>query len=447
MEGAEEVLKNYTLIQPTGVKADIYNDWIPTEYVVSSTNENGWLNSDFVLRAAEGYVLSFGNTVDGKWVSHYTDSNETSEGNVSFYLRNTETGAISKAVTESYKIDKTVPVISGLENGKTYYTTQKFIITEKNLEKITVNNEIWTKDMLSGNTDAVYTITVADKAGNVTTVTVNMKPIGSISAPINGLTEENVTGDNAETCKSVENVLNSLDITNATEEEKQVIVEVLAKVDALQKVIEDTADEVGDLKETASAYDKESVKSTDEEVINQLLTDIEEKLQDANLTESQKAELEQVLEEVKALADQIYVGKVMKEIQEVDSKINGMEDETEIPDKEEIVDAVLKVLENYQKLDERQKELVGSEKKQLLDDALRKIVAYKIIEGVDGIYTQETLKELEFKANGLFKLFKAVRVDKNVLADEKIARFLEKNGGNIIKTIVVKNKLTNLIVK
>ncbi len=32
-------------------------------------------------------------------------------------------------------------------------------------------------------------------------------------------------------------------------------------------------------------------------------------------------------------------------------------------------------------------------------------------------------------------------------ADEKIARFLEKNGGNIVKTIVVKNKLVNLIVK
>jgi leucyl-tRNA synthetase len=38
-------------------------------------------------------------------------------------------------------------------------------------------------------------------------------------------------------------------------------------------------------------------------------------------------------------------------------------------------------------------------------------------------------------------------VVQNVLADEKIARFLEKNGGNIVKTIVVKNKLVNLIVK
>jgi hypothetical protein len=34
-----------------------------------------------------------------------------------------------------------------------------------------------------------------------------------------------------------------------------------------------------------------------------------------------------------------------------------------------------------------------------------------------------------------------------VLADQKIKTFLEKNGGNIVKTIVVKNKLVNLIVK
>ena len=35
----------------------------------------------------------------------------------------------------------------------------------------------------------------------------------------------------------------------------------------------------------------------------------------------------------------------------------------------------------------------------------------------------------------------------NVVADPKIAAFLEKNGGSIIKTIVVKKKLVNLIVK
>ncbi len=35
----------------------------------------------------------------------------------------------------------------------------------------------------------------------------------------------------------------------------------------------------------------------------------------------------------------------------------------------------------------------------------------------------------------------------NVLANEKIAAFLAKQGGEIRKTIVVKNKLVNLIVK
>ena len=35
----------------------------------------------------------------------------------------------------------------------------------------------------------------------------------------------------------------------------------------------------------------------------------------------------------------------------------------------------------------------------------------------------------------------------NATADEKIAKFLAKQGGSIVKTIVVRNKLVNLIVK
>ena len=35
----------------------------------------------------------------------------------------------------------------------------------------------------------------------------------------------------------------------------------------------------------------------------------------------------------------------------------------------------------------------------------------------------------------------------NVVADEKIADFLQRQGGKIIKTIVIKGKLVNLIVK
>ena len=38
-------------------------------------------------------------------------------------------------------------------------------------------------------------------------------------------------------------------------------------------------------------------------------------------------------------------------------------------------------------------------------------------------------------------------VVKNAMADERIARFLEKQEGTLRKTIVVKNKLVNLIIK
>ena len=52
------------------------------------------------------------------------------------------------------------------------------------------------------------------------------------------------------------------------------------------------------------------------------------------------------------------------------------------------------------------------------------------------------------KPAGFFKWFEAItRIPHGSGHEEKIAAFLEKNGGSIVKTIVVKNKLVNLIVK
>ena len=73
-------------------------------------------------------------------------------------------------------------------------------------------------------------------------------------------------------------------------------------------------------------------------------------------------------------------------------------------------------------------------------------------------YSEEKCKDTELniavQVNGKMRgtvLMEADLSNEDVVAkavaDEKIARFLEKNGGSIIKTIVVKNKLVNLIVK
>lgn len=84
----------------------IYNDWTPAEYTV---NGSGWMNKDFVISANDGYKVSLTNTADGTWSESLTYGAETSDGSVTFYLRNETDGTISLAKTVSYNIDKTDP--------------------------------------------------------------------------------------------------------------------------------------------------------------------------------------------------------------------------------------------------------------------------------------------------------------------------------------------------
>jgi len=79
-----------------------------TDYL-AERNESGWTNKDFVVSAEEGYLLSTGNTLTDDWVEELRRTEETSDGSVIFYVKNTETGLISLEVTESYKLDRTAP--------------------------------------------------------------------------------------------------------------------------------------------------------------------------------------------------------------------------------------------------------------------------------------------------------------------------------------------------
>lgn len=107
--------------------------------------------------------------------SEYSD--ETDNGSAVFYVRNTDTGAISLAVTESYKIDKTAPAIDEIENGESYYGDTTFTFSDAYLDSVTVNGEAI--DITSGShtitaDNAEHTITAKDKAGNETTATITV---------------------------------------------------------------------------------------------------------------------------------------------------------------------------------------------------------------------------------------------------------------------------------
>lgn len=125
LSGDSVTVGNYKLTQPTGITANI------VEYVADgseySVNSNDWINTDFVITAKENYKLSLTDTANGEWVDSLTASDETGNGKLIFYVKNTETGIISAAVTENYKIDKTAPTGEVKLNERTAF--QKFINT------------------------------------------------------------------------------------------------------------------------------------------------------------------------------------------------------------------------------------------------------------------------------------------------------------------------------
>lgn len=154
LSGDRVTVANYTLTQPSGITANI------VEYVADGSeygvNSNDWLNKDFIIMAKEGYKLSLADTANGEWVDSLTASDETGNGKLTFYVKNTETGVISAAVTENYKIDKTAPTGEVKLNERTAF--QKFIntITFGLFFKDDVNVKLTAEDEASGVKSVLY---------------------------------------------------------------------------------------------------------------------------------------------------------------------------------------------------------------------------------------------------------------------------------------------------
>ncbi len=398
----------------------IYNDWTPAEYTVTAQNANGWLNENFFIKANEGYLVSFSDNADDFRSDSLACMTQEENIEITFYLQNIRTGAISLGKTVVCSIDKTVPtgkvefvnrtgwekflntitfnlfykdevtikvtaddnlsgidkieyassdkamtldevkaitnwteytdsfgvtledakkfvyfvritdkagnvtylstdgaeydtkapVIEGIENGKTYYTTQKVTVTDKNIDSITLNGDTAGNEItLEGNKVAIYTIIATDKAGNSTTVTVMMKPISDLSAPIDTLTKDNVNSSNEGVVDEVKADVAAVDTTNATDAEKQALKDIADKAAELKKVIDDTVAENDRISDAVDGYDLATVTSDDKDDLEQLLADIEKQLASTNLTEEEVSELNGDKKAVEDLLDTIEDAK------------------------------------------------------------------------------------------------------------------------------------------
>lgn len=143
-------------------------------------------------------------------------------------------GNVTYINSEGLVLDATAPALTGVENGASYYVTQAVQTSDENLNTVTVNGAaVGAGFTLAGDTDVVYTVTAADKAGNTTALTVTMKPLSTLEKEMEGLTTANVTSAARPRLQALEATLKGIDLTHATQAEKDKVENMLARCRAL----------------------------------------------------------------------------------------------------------------------------------------------------------------------------------------------------------------------
>lgn len=282
------------------------------------------------------------------------------------------TGTIgSTGIAVVYNIADTIaPQITGVEDGKTYYTTQKVVVTDDNLMEVTVNGTSvdFLEEILlaghTGNTAVVYTVIATDAGNNQTTVTITMEPITAVEAPVKGTTQNNVTMD---------------------------------QKDELQAVIDHA----------------------------------EELLENDELTAEEKTALENMISAAKENL------QVIKNVETAEEKITTLTTVT-LPDpakvepgNDEEEQAIQTVVTAYKALSTREKELVDATLKAKLDALVAATTDYKIIEGHDQDWHEDSEHNLRFRANGHFSKFKGVRINGTPID----AKYYTAQAGSVILTL------------
>ena len=145
----------------TVTAADNSGETVRIEYLLSDRKLS---ENELAAKTFTEYTAPFGINPDNEYVI-YAKLTDTS-GNVAYIN------------TSGIVLDATVPVISGIENGKTYCAAQTVTVTEKYIGTVTVNG---TKITLDENNQftlspavGTQTVVVTDKAGNETRVTVTV---------------------------------------------------------------------------------------------------------------------------------------------------------------------------------------------------------------------------------------------------------------------------------
>ncbi len=391
--GKDDVLKNYTLIQPTGITASITNDWVPVEdvdYTVSQPNGNGWMKEDFVIRPVDGYQISLDDSASGTWSDKLTYSDEKDNGTVTFYLKDKDDGTISLGKTVTYMLDKTPAtgkVIFDERNGwESFVNSITFDLFYKDPVQVEV---IELKDNLSdiesveyvasgeamalheveqldsweamdGNVvgvdmedtkQFVYFIRITDKAGNITYLSTNGAEYDTKLPVIEGI----VDGSVYYTTQEVTITDKNLDVVTLNDNSADNTITLVGNTDTTYTVkavdkagntttVTVTMKPISDLSVPMDALTKDNVNSEDSQTLEDVSAAVAA-VDTADATDDEKTALQEILDKVDVLETVIEettneMTRLTEELQKYDSNNVNSDD----------VEALVQLTEDIKKL-------------------------------------------------------------------------------------------------
>lgn len=144
------------------------------------------------------------------------------------------------------------PTFSGVKDGETYYVSQQMEIHDDGMPDwymakgsigVVPNGGDENPIKLRLKNDGrPYTFTVGDRCGNEATITVYMKPLSDLTQPLDSILEDTIRKSDRATLDDVEATLKGLNVTYATEGEKEEINRALARIAQLRQVLDQVAE-------------------------------------------------------------------------------------------------------------------------------------------------------------------------------------------------------------
>ena len=340
------------------------------------------------------------------------------------YVRITDNAGNQTVIcSDGFAFDTLAPEIVGVKEGVTYYVSTAVTVNDKNLVSVKLNGEeVGASFTIEGGASAEYTIVATDKAGNVTTRIFKTATIESLGEPIEDKTPENVQLSDQLEVDRVQETIDSIDQSNATEEEKAALKELEEQVQALSDRLEEVeaafdSETIND----ALEVNKDNVTASDKETLEEAIAQIEKAKETykSNLDEEEQKIIDTTVQQMRDALEAI------ENAEDVQKVIDALP-KTADPDDEKAIQAVKEAKAAYDDLTEAEKAMVDTKALDQLMDALS---MYAITKGNKGVWTGEGT--LSFTANGTFTKFVGITID----GKEVDSKYYEAKAGSTIITL------------